>query len=247
MTNHSDTDTDYRRLEALTALPESLRTDQCYTDLQRRMFVVLFRHCMAAIREGKANLCENCLDLISTFLYIHFTDEEEGLVFSMVRWADYDRQQLANHMELHLSFLAYWRDSIYGPAKRGELAGQKLYGAVGHYYSLIIKHIDDNDQNTYGLNAGDRCDRNRTAISHLARCGLPLSPYMPGAYDLVAYLEPEVAAALGREMLPLKANGSSQRMTLTPCEPLLGGRSLRDRAYARAQWMGGSPAWVRAA
>lgn len=222
-------------LEAIITLPEELRSEQCYNDIQHSMLVILFRHAMKAIRAGNRVYTDLLMDNITIYLYIHFLAEEEGMVFSMSKGI-YDRDVIAAHTGLHITFLDFWMDNIYKPHKTGQMPWSSHYSALDNYYGMLIKHIDDQDQSTYGTKLVHDDKNHRAESAFVARSNIPLSPLMVGAVETVRILNPEAAKLLNTDKLSDMAMRPLPKMNLIELDkPLIqGGRPcLRDRFHAR--------------
>lgn len=223
-------------LETILTLPEHLRSEQCYNDIQHSMLVILFRHAMKAIRAGNATYTDMLMDNITIYLYIHFLAEEEGMAYSMSKGI-YDRDQVSAHTEKHLVFLDHWMQNIYKPHKADESTWTQRYSAIESFYGQVINHIDHDDQSTYGAKK-DHADKNHRAESaFVARSNIPLSPLMRGAVETVKHLNPEAARLLNTEQMNALAFEPLGEVNLVDLdEPLIqtGRTSLRDRFYANA-------------
>lgn len=126
-------------------LPDFLRTNHCYNDLQHAMLVILFRHGLVALGDDNTRYAHQLIDNISLYLYIHFLNEEEGMAFNMTRDL-VDRDGLAEHSEMHIDFLDTWNASVLMPYKNGQTTTEQLRQALGEFYNVIINHIDHTDQ-----------------------------------------------------------------------------------------------------
>lgn len=221
-------------LEAIITLPESLRSEQCYNDIQHSMLVILFRHALKAVRAGNLRYTDMLMDNITIYLYIHFLAEEEGTAFSMSKGI-YDRQAVAAHAAKHLRFLDYWTDEIYAPHKSDSLTWTQRYESLEQFYARIIQHIDDDDQNTYGAKLEHDDKNHRSESAFVARSNIPLSPLMAGALETVNILEPRAARLIDVERLAALARAPLADVCLTELDtPLIdsGETSLRDRFYS---------------
>ena len=217
-------------LEAIKELPDFLRTDHWYNDLQHAMLVVLFRHALTATRSRSTKRIAPLIENITLYLYIHFLDEEEGLAYALSQ-GNVEREMLSHHFTAHLTFIDMWHDDIYAPFKSGEMDIEGLYFALEGFYRIIISHIQDTDISTYGP-ATECSTTQRTEIAKISLSQLPLSPFMAGAYDIVKLMDPRVAALLGKAQLSPAAMQPIPPLSLTPNVGRLveGGRGcLRDR------------------
>ena len=227
-------------LEAIVTLPEELRSEQCYNDIQHSMLVILFRHAMKAVRSGNAGYTDLLMDNITIYLYIHFLGEEEGMVFSMDKGV-YDRETVAEHAQTHLKFLDYWLESIFKPHKAGTLTWAERYAELDKYYGLLIKHIDEADQATYGAKLIHDDKNHRAESAFVARSNIPLSPLMVGAFDTVKQLDASAARLIDKSKLSNLALQPLPAMNLIELDkPLVeeGTPCLRDRFHARMAYQG---------
>lgn len=223
------TTVDGRALEAILQVPDHLRTDHWYNDIQHAMLVILFRHLLKAVREGCPRRSRILTDVATLYLWVHFLDEEEGIAWSLAR-GHVDRDLVEAHSGQHRRFLDYWRDSVLGPFVAGTLQGPAYYDAVARYYDLVLRHIGGTDQPTYGRQS-EHEPHNRAQISHVAGTGLPLSPFMAGALQVVRLDDRRVA-----DMLDLRLMGPLARtdLSVVAMEPAVDrlrpdGEGLRDR------------------
>lgn len=230
-------------LEAIITLPESLRSEQCYNDIQHSMLVILFRHALKAVRAGNLKYTDMLMDNITIYLYIHFLAEEEGMAFSMNKGI-YDRQVVAAHAAKHLRFLDYWTDEIYASHKSGRLTWTQRYEGLETFYARIIQHIDEDDQNTYGVKLNHEDKNHCSESAFVARSNIPLSPLMAGALETVTILEPRAARLIDTERLAHLASAPLADVCLTDLDtPLIGsgGTSLRDRFYRAKKGLASRP------
>lgn len=214
----------------IQVLPEFLRTDHCYNDLQHAMLVILFRHGLTALKDGNIRYANRVLDNASLYLYIHFLNEEEGMAFKMQQgWIA--RDALSEHSEMHVRFLDFWKNEVLLPHKTGEAAREETAGALARFYNLLIKHIDKTDIAHYGPDAIE-VERTRHEMARIARSNMPMSPFMAGAYETVKILAPDVALALDTKHLNPIAVSAMKSLNLVPdVGRILNGAtgSLRDR------------------
>lgn len=220
-------------LERLMSVPPALRTDHWYNDLQHAMLIILFRHLLAAVREGADARVAGLTTLATLYLWVHFADEEEGMCWALARGLVAPDAARA-HAAQHRVFLDRWRDRVLAPARSNQVADGTLYAAIADYYDRVLRHIEATDQETYGP-ATEAGGQTRSAIAHVAHCGLPLSPFMAGAVQVVEADDPAVAALLDRASIgPLALRPLSGVALQQGIGPLLpDGRGLRDR-LARA-------------
>jgi len=235
-------DIEASQLESIITLPDHLRSEQCYNDIQHSMLVILFRHGMKAVRAGNAAYTDLLMDNITIYLYIHFLAEEEGMVFSMEKGI-YDRETVSEHTNTHIKFLDFWMNDIYKPHKSGKSTWSDRYNGLEKFYSLLIKHIDEVDQETYGAKLIHDDKNHRAESAFVARSNIPLSPMMAGAYDTVKQLEPEAARLINTSKLSDLAMKPLPQMNLIELdEPLIstGTPCLRDRFHAKVAYTGTS-------
>ena len=216
-------------------LPNFLRTEHCYNDLQHAMLVILFRHGLTALRRGKAKLADRVIDNISLYLYIHFLNEEEGLAYK-TNLGLVERERFQDHSELHLNFLDFWRDNVLLPYKREDADTQSTIEELSNFYNLIITHIDSEDIPTYGSEA-IAVEQTRAELARIAQTRMPMSPFMPGAFQAVQVMDKDVASVLDKTLLSPRALDPMAPLNLVPnVGRILEGRvgSLRDRFAAIA-------------
>lgn len=211
-------------------LPDFLRTEHCYNDLQHAMLVILFRHGLKALRNGKTKLAAKIIDNISLYLYIHFLNEEEGLAFK-IQSGLLNRENLENHSEQHIHFLDVWRDEILMPYKSEEASNEQTLESLSQFYNVIISHIDSEDIPTYGADV-IAAEHTRSELARIAQTNMPMSPFMPGAYQALKLMDIQVANILNTQLLSPKALEPIGTLDLVPgVGRILKGTvgSLRDR------------------
>lgn len=213
--------TDGRALEAILHVPEHLRTDHWYNDIQHAMLVILFRHLLKAVREGCQRRSRILTDAATLYLWVHFLDEEEGMAWSVAH-GHIEADMVAVHAGQHRRFLDHWRDAVLAPFVGGALSGPAYYDAVAAFYGLVLRHIETTDQPSYGR-ASAHGPHNRAEISHVAGTGLPLSPFMAGALQVVRLDDRQVA-----DLLDLSLMGPAARAALGPVAMEPGVIRLRD-------------------
>lgn len=214
-------------------LPDFLRTDHCYNDLQHAMLVILFRHGMKALRAQKMKYANKVIDNVTLYLYIHFLNEEEGMAYKS-QLNLIARDELTAHSEMHINFLDYWKTNVLFPHKNGTASSQETLEAISHFYNLIIKHIDETDIPTYGPDA-ITIEQTRNELARVARTNMPMSPFMPGAFESVKIMASDVANSLDQKLLSPRALAPIADLDLVQnVGAILSGRhgSLRDRFAA---------------
>ncbi|MEG3619304.1 hypothetical protein V5T82_12625 [Magnetovibrio sp. PR-2] len=211
-------------------LPEALRSEHCYNDLQHAMLVILFRHGLKSLKLNKTELSTRILDNITLYLYIHFLNEEEGMIFKTKQgWLG--RDSLAEHSEQHLNFLDFWFTDVLKPFKDSTVHAQDTLEKLSQFYNIVIQHIGEEDLPAYGVDAV-KVEMTRHELGRLSATNLPMSPFMAGALDTVKMLAPHVAKALDTSHLtPVALKPMSNLNLVSGIGPILEGRSgsLRDR------------------
>lgn len=230
--DHVEDAPDGRALERLMEVPEALRTDHWYNDLQHAMLVILFRHMLIGIRSGIPRRTETLMTVSTLYLWVHFADEEEGIAWWLARDL-VPAEEVQAHCRQHRLFLDHWRDRILAPYRSGELDDAELYARVADYYDRVLKHIERTDQYTYGRESALK-GRSRSSIAHVALSGLPLSPFMAGAMQVVQIDDPAVAALLDRRSLAPMALHRMEPVALEQGVRMMlpDGRGLRDGLLA---------------
>ncbi|HEY9080397.1 hypothetical protein [Magnetovibrio sp.] len=217
-------------LTAIQDLPNFLRTEHCYNDMQHAMLVILFRHGLKALQRGQDGISRNVIDNISLYLYIHFLNEEEGLAYKVTNGL-LQREKLQDHSELHIRFLDYWRDKVLMPYKTETVEREQTIEELTKFYNLIIKHIDSEDIPTYGSQSV-AVEHTRAELARIARTNMPMSPFMAGAYSAVQAMDAVVAKTLDKARLSPRALEPLAALDLVPnVGRVLAGQvgSLRDR------------------
>jgi len=217
-------------LTAIQDLPHFLRTEHCYNDMQHAMLVILFRHALTALQRGQDRIADNVIDTISLYLYIHFLNEEEGLVYKATEDL-IGRDTLQEHSEQHIHFLDFWRDNVLLPYKNQEVQAEQTIENLSTFYNLLIKHIDGEDIPTYGCES-ITVEQTRTETARIAQTNMPMSPFMAGAFEAVNAMDPAVARSLNKSRLSPRALDPLASLDLVPnVGRVLAGQvgSLRDR------------------
>lgn len=229
-------------LEEIQQVPEHLRTDHWYNDIQHAMLVILFRHLLRAVREKCPRRSRILTDAATLYLWVHFLDEEEGMAWGVARGL-IDADLVADHARQHRRFLDHWRDAVLAPHVAGALTGAAYYEAVAKFYALVLRHIGTTDQPTYGR-ASDHGPHHRAQISHVAATGLPLSPFMPGAFQVVRQDDAAVAGCLDLSLMGPQARQSLPAVAMeTGVSRLVpDGSGLRDRVMRGLRQAGGAEA-----
>ena len=211
-------------------LPEALRSEHCYNDLQHAMLVILFRHGLKALQQNKTKLSTRIIDNITLYLYIHFLNEEEGLIFKNKKgWMD--SESLEEHSEQHLHFLDFWFDEVLRPFKHEEVRPEATLEKLSAFYNFIIKHIGEEDLPAYGADT-IQVEMTRHELGRMSMTNMPMSPFMAGAYDTVKMLAPHVADTIDTSHLtPAALTPMTNLNLVSGMGPVLQGRagSLRDR------------------
>ena len=186
-------------LVAIQDLPDFLRTEHCYNDLQHGMLVIMFRHGLVALGENDMRYADQLIDNITLYLYIHFLNEEEGMAFNMSRDL-MEKDSLAGHSESHIKFLDVWKQSVLSPYKTGGKSAAELREALAGFYNVVIGHIDHDDKASYGMEAMS-VENTRSETARIAKTNVPMSPFMAGAYDVVKILDADAANIMDKSML----------------------------------------------
>jgi len=217
-------------------LPAFLRAEHCYNDLQHAMLVILFRHGLTALSNNDKRYADQLIDSMSLYLYIHFLNEEEGMVFNMTRGL-IEREGLAEHSEMHIDFLDYWKNQVMIPHKSGQATTEQTRDALANFYNLLIKHIDGTDKAFYGTEALS-VEQVRTELARVSLTNMPMSPFMAGAYDTVKILAPDVAASLDiKRLSPIALRPMGELNLIANVGRVLNGKtgSLRDTFTAHTR------------
>jgi len=169
-------------------LPDALRTHHWYNDLHHAMFLILFVNAFNALKKSSTSTIENYVDNITIYLFVHFLMEEEGMVFS-VKHHGLCGDAVHAHARTHVHFVRWWNENVYKTFKAAPEDRVPVHEAMLTFCEQLIDHIDTVDMKTYGL--AQRTEKiSRNEIAHMSRCGLPLSPFMPGALKVMELLAP---------------------------------------------------------
>lgn len=176
-------------------LPAHLRTDHWYCDLHHAMLVIMFKRLIPALRGGNRQQSTYFVDTMSMYWLLHCLMEEEGFAHAVAR-GRVDQALIDAHAGAHLKLMLSWRDAVFLPFKEGTTDPETLAVAADAYYTAVMHHIGTFDQQTYGTESAHDAGSRREEIAHLAKAGLPLSPFMDGAMDTTRRLMPKMAVAL---------------------------------------------------
>lgn len=177
-------------------LPSHLRTEHWYCDLHHTMLVIMFKRLVPALRGGNRHKSTYFVDTMTMYWLLHCLMEEEGFAHAVANGRA-DQDLVDRHAVAHLKLMESWRDTVFLPFKQGTTDDGSLADAADAYYKAVIRHIETMDQDTYGTAAEHHDARTRREeIAHIAQAGLPLTPFMDGAFDTTKRLAPGVAVAL---------------------------------------------------
>lgn len=221
-------------LMQIQELPENLRTEHCYNDIQHAMMVVLFRYGLSALRGNRMKVANRVIDNISVYLLIHFLNEEEGMAYK-TRVGLLERDSLIEHSENHIQFLDFWHKNVFQPHKNGDASREQTIEGLGGFYNTLINHIDKEDRHDYGAGAV-AIEQTRIELARIAQANMPMSPYMAGAFQAVKSMDATIAAGLDKQQLNPRALNPVGPLDLIPdVGRILKGSvgSLRDRFAER--------------
>ncbi|OFX11195.1 MAG: hypothetical protein A2516_09495 [Alphaproteobacteria bacterium RIFOXYD12_FULL_60_8] len=209
-----------------------MRTEHFFNDIHHQTFLILFVSLLDAVRKESAVVVENCIDNITVYLFIHFLDEEEGMTYARSKgWVLPDA--LAEHAAVHINLVQWWNTHVFFPFKKGELTCESVFDLCRDYCMRIIDHIGAYDLKTYGPTVRDT-DGSLGENAHISLSRLPLSPYMPGALQIVTMLAPDVVAEINPQSIAPAARLRLPALRLCAAnQPVLpdGRGSYRDILY----------------
>lgn len=223
-------------LEARAAarhLPAKLRTEHWYNDWQHAVFITIFKHLNDAIRADKRAMSDRLIDKLTVYLFVHFLCEEEGMSWA-VKHDELAAETMSSHQNIHMAVLQHWHRTIQGPYKDESLARSELADRIEDFYGRILTHIEETDQATYGQSSNRGIEGVREEIAHIAACGLPLSPNMRGAGEVVSKCCRDTFSLIQPQVLPLQATHPLKQLNLTrPAEAEAD--SLRRRFFVKTE------------
>lgn len=209
-------------------LPENLRTEHWFNDWQHAVFVITFDHLARSIQGRQRLMTERLLDKLTVYLFVHFLCEEEGMSWAAARGL-LDGDDLARHQHQHVRYLERWHRDAQRPFRAGEINGDELAARIEEFYTAILSHIEHTDQVCYGVRSARDGASRLAEVAHVAATGLPLSPNMGGAVEVVARLSRETRALLRPDILPLRAAEPLKALGLLAEWQGQGGTGMRHR------------------
>jgi hypothetical protein len=206
--------------EIARSLPPELRTNHWYCDLHHSMFLILLSRADQALTEGRRPLAENYIDTLTIYWILHSLMEEEGMALQ-IQTDPSRRQHASDHAKAHVMITRWWRAQVLDPFKNGTASDDQTRRALRAFFKRVVSHIATMDQETYGT----RSTLDERAISrevaHIATCGLPLSPFMPGCTDMLRSLAPRMRGSLSASALtPLAKEPLKPLALVSMAEPL---------------------------
>lgn len=185
--------------ELVSQLPEHMRTQHWYCDLHHAMFLILLSKGAEALGGGNRALSEYFIDTLTVYWLVHSLMEEESMAGARAD-GSLTAELVERHTKAHVMITKWWHSNILAPFKDGA-DNAFVQGNVVKFYHMVIKHIAEIDQYTFGVESG-LSQREVTRMVHrLAESGLPLSPYMPGCGALLDVLAPYMSQRLSARAL----------------------------------------------
>lgn len=211
----------------VSQLPEDLRTRHWYCDLHHAMFLILLTKGAEALGSGNRLLSEYFIDTLTVYWLVHSLMEEESMAGGRAD-GSLSAELVERHTKAHVMITKWWHSNILAPFKDGADAAY-VQANVVKFYHLVIKHIAEIDQYTFGAESGLSQREVSRMVKRLATSGLPLSPYMPGCGALLEVLAPYMSKRLSARALD---SGKGH---------ILGDLNLSD--YSERLWTGGKGAF----
>lgn len=208
-------------------LPEEMRTQHWYCDLHHAMFLILLTKGAEALESGNRPLSEYFIDTLTVYWLVHSLMEEESMAGARVD-GSLTAELVERHTMAHVMITKWWHSNILAPFKDGADTAF-VQANVVKFYHMVIKHIAEIDQYTFGVESGLSQREVSRMVRRLAESGLPLSPYMPGCGALLDVLAPYMSQRL------------SARALQTGDGHVLGDLKLAD--YSERLWTGGKGAF----
>lgn len=217
-----------REEDMVAQLPEALRTGHWYCDLHHAMFIILLNRAVRAARERRSRLTEHFVDTLTVYWLVHSLMEEEGMALQ-VGDGKTPVEEAEAHCRAHVGITKWWYAHVLAPFKAAPEDFAGLGEALRAFYDMVVAHIAEIDQGTYGAASPLSEDDRTLEVAHIALSGLPLSPLMPGCDDVLKALAPYMRQAL-----------SDRSMAPGAREPL---RRLALAGHAEPLWRGGKGAF----
>lgn len=183
----------------VSQLPEHLRTQHWYCDLHHAMFLILLSKGADALAARNHRLSEYFIDTVTVYWLVHSLMEEESMAGARAD-GSLSAELVERHTKAHVMITKWWHSNILAPFKDGaEFAF--VQANVVKFYHMVIKHIAEIDQFTFGVESGLSEREVSRMVKRLAESGLPLSPYMPGCGALLDVLAPYMSQRLSAQAL----------------------------------------------
>lgn len=183
----------------VSQLPEHLRTQHWYCDLHHAMFLILLSKGADALAAGNHRLSEYFIDTVTVYWLVHSLMEEESMAGARAD-GTLSAELVERHTKAHVMITKWWHSNILAPFKDGAEFAFVQANVVKFYY-MVIKHIAEIDQVTFGVESGLTEREVSRMVKRLAESGLPLSPYMPGCGALLDVLAPYMSRRLSAQAL----------------------------------------------
>lgn len=196
------------------ALPENLRTNHWYCDLHHSMFLILLVNAATAMEENRPQLAKYFIDTVTIYWIEHSLMEEEGMALSLD--ADLvEAPSVERHARSHVGLTRWWWNAVVVPFDTEGTPPRIIRDALHKFYRMVIQHIQEFDQPTYGKESGHSDVSVCSEIAHLANSGLPLSPQMPGTHSLMQVLAPQMMKTMSTKSLADCAGQPGKPLNLT--------------------------------
>lgn len=218
------------------SLPPSLRTNHWYCDLHHALFLILLVNAAKAVEENKPRLAEYFIDTLTIYWVEHSLMEEEGMALSLTKGM-VDPAAVERHARSHVGLTRWWWNAVVTPFKDPEQDTFKVRDTLHQFYRMVVQHIQEFDQPTYGTASEHTPASVCYEVAHLANSGLPLAPQMPGTADLLKTLAPYMSKTLSKSALSPQAKESGKPLTLTATNAPLwtGGKGAFHDIISRTQ------------
>ena len=211
----------------IRSLPEDLRTNHWYCDLHHSMFLIILASTEQAVMEDRTKTVEYFIDTLTIYWLVHSLMEEEGMAFGLPTGLDQD--VVSRHTRAHVMLTKWWYGNVLTPFKEGGADRAFLRQTIHKFYGMVVNHISEMDQATFGTDSGRSTRSIQQEIAHLADSGLPLSPHMHGCADIMSLLAPRMSKSL-----------SARALTDSAKTPL---GQLNLATYSDKLWTGGKGAF----
>jgi hypothetical protein len=201
------------KTEIARSLPQELRTNHWYCDLHHSMFLILLSRADEALGQNRMALCESYLDTLTIYWILHSLMEEEGMALQIQNNTGC-RDHISDHSQSHVMITRWWRANVLEPFKAKTNSPEQTRRALRAFFNRVVAHINTMDQECYGTRSSLDERAISREVAHIANCGLPLSPFMPGCTTILDALAPRMKSSLALDAITPLAKAPMKTLNL---------------------------------